>query len=391
MFGYSGVELWPGNAAWLAHHYWLHFLYSQDRVFLREHALPIMKLAFLTYANLLEPDENGVLHIPLSYSPEWGEGSFDAYCQDPTCDVALIRFLGEAILKSNDVLGAEDELTPRVREVLAQLVDMPQADGRLLVSAGTPLSHSHRHHSHLMGVYPLGILHVDRSESDKALVDASLFEIRRRGTGEWTGWAFPWMSLIASRAGRGNMAWQMLDVYANGFISPNTFHVNGDPRIFGLSQWNYEPMTLEAGFGAAAATMEMLLQSHGGRIRVFPSMPDRWHDAYFTDLRAEGAFLVTSKYADDTVSFVRIQSEVGGACELLNPFQGSAQLECIDREGAVVAQVAGDVLAFETDPGERYLLYPEGRRPADSDTGPLTFLRTEDERNFFGLKRRARY
>lgn len=389
IFGYSAVQMWPGNAAWLTHHYWLHFLYSQDKDFLRDEALPIMRLAFLTYANLLEADDAGTLHIPLSNSPEWGEGSFEAFVRNPTCDIGLIHFLGNAILQANDVLGVEDDLTPRVRHVLEHLVPYPADNTGFHVAEGIPLTHSHRHHSQLMPVHPLGVVTLEGSDADRALIRHSLARIRLLGTGEWTGWAFPWMSLIASRAGYGNMAWQMLDIYANSFIKPNTFHVNGDPRIFGLTHFQYEPMTLEAGFAAAAGVMEMLLQSHNGLIRLFPTMPDRWHDAYFADLRAEGAFVLTAKHADGRTRFAEVRSEAGLTCRIHNSFAGPADL--LDTATGSTTTLDGDLLAFDTVPGGRYLLYPAGNRPTDQEMTPTTFQRTPHDTNFYGLKRRPRF
>jgi len=391
IFGYTGVELWPGNAAWLAHHYWLHYLYSQDDDFLREEALPMIRLAFLTYANLLETGEDGKLHIPLSYSPEWGEGSFDAFCRDPNCDLALIRFLGKALLESREVLDATDPIVNRAEDVMANLTPYLRDGNRLLISANTPLSHSHRHFSHLMAIHPLGLLTMDGTEEERDLIQGSLRQIRVKGTGEWTGWAFPWMSLIASRAGLGNTAWQMLDVYCNAFISPNTFHMNGDPRIFGLSQFDYEPMTLEAGFGAAAAIMEMLLQSQGGRIRVFPTVPDRWHDAYFENLRTEGAFLVTARLEADRVSFAKIHSEKGGTCSIVNPF-GEEALAVFGSDGESWESLsqppisAEKVISIPTEKGRDYLLVPEGRAPGEVQMKPVSFTRNPRERNFYGKK-----
>ncbi len=391
IYGYSGVELWPGNAAWLAHQYWLHFLYSQDKAFLREQALPMIKGCFQTYANLLEPGDDGKLHIPLSYSPEYGEGGFDAYTRDPNCDLALIRFLGEAILKSNEVLGTDDELTGRVSDVLANLTPYVRSGNRLMVSANTPLAHSHRHFSHLMAIHPLGLITLDGTDEDRAIIRDSLHEIRVKGTGEWTGWSFPWMSLIASRAGYGNMAWEMLDLYANAFIKPNTFHVNGDPRIFGVSLFEYEPMTLEAGFGSAAATMEMLLQSWGGRIRLFPTVPDRWHDAYFENLRAEGAFLVTGKLENGEVSGAVITSDAGLSCELVNPFGDSKVVVTrIDQEQASQT-LDGKVIRFETVQGGRYLLTAESSSVTADTIVPPEFERTDQDRNFYGLKELPRF
>ncbi|MDX9974626.1 MAG: hypothetical protein RBU21_16695 [FCB group bacterium] len=397
IYGYSGVELWPGNAAWLAHHYWLHWLYSQDKVFLQEQALPMIRACFLTYANMLEKGEDGKLHVPMSYSPEYFEGSFESYVPDPTCDLALIRMLGKAILDSNAALGAEDALTPRVNEVLANLVDFPQRDNRVFVDANQPMERSHRHHSQLMMLHPLAVVSPEGSDAEKALIEGSLHQIRVLGPGQWTGWSFPWMSLIAGRAGYGNWAYQMLDVYANGFITPNTFHINGDPRIFGLSLFDYDPMTLEAGFGAAAAIQEMLLQSQGGVIRVFPSMPDRWHDAQFENLRAEGAFVVTAQMKDGKVRYVRIRSEAGGKCRIRNPFEKAPWLSRDPAEGKPAAEVVpkDGIIEFETAANSDYALFVpimvSGSVPYVSEEESISFERDEAERHFYGVKRLARY
>ena len=389
IYGYSGVELWPGNAAWLAHHYWLHYLYSRDKTFLREQAQPMIRLAFMTYANLLEKGNDGKLHVPLSYSPEYGEGSFDAYCKDPNCDLALIRFLGNALIKSDEVLAIQDDMAAKARDVLAGLTEYIHSSS-LCISDDTPLKHSHRHFSHLMAIHPLSLLTRDGSDADKNLIRQSLHEIRVKGTGEWTGWAFPWMSLIASRAGYGNTAWQMLDTYAGSFIMPNTFHINGDPRIHGFSLFDYEPMTLEAGFGAAAATMEMLLQSYDGCIRVFPTIPDQWHDAYFAGLRAEGAFLVTAKLAEGKTRFLAITSEAGEPCRVKNPFGGDAELSDTG-SAAAPRKLSGETFMFDTNPGASFLLYPEGERPTDEQMKPPQYNRRPEDLNFYGVKKLPRF
>jgi alpha-L-fucosidase 2 len=196
------------------------------------------------------------------------------------------------------------------------------------------------------------------------------------------------MSLLASRAGYPNWAWQMLDTYANSFITPNTFHINGDPRVFGLSLHTYDPMTLEAGFGAAAAIQEMLLQSQGGLIRVFPSMPDRWHDACFENLRAEGAFLVSAKLVDGALQWVRVTSEAGGRCRIDNAFGAPVLLANAEQKST---ELSGDLLEFDTEPGQSYLLYAAAAESAPPDQAPSAFTRSDDELNFYGIKRLPRF
>ncbi|MGD9495009.1 MAG: glycoside hydrolase family 95-like protein [Armatimonadota bacterium] len=381
--GYHGVEFWPGNVAWLAHHYWLHWLYSRDDEFLREQALPIMRGAMETYMNLLEEGDDGRLHVPLGYSPEWGEGSIARYAPDPNCDLALIRWLGQSLL----AVAADDAEAPRWRQTLERLVDYPVDEGGLMVTARDPLFESHRHHSHLMAIHPLGTLHIEQDDAARSLIGASITRLIREGHGRWTGWSWPWASLIASRAGLGNMAYEMLRQY-RAFVTENSFHINGDPRIFGLSHARYSPMTLEAGFAAAAAIMEVLLQSWAGTIRVFPSVPDCWGEAYFEDLRAEGAFLVSALRTKGEVRWVRIRSEAGEPCRLRNPWPGREVTA--QAEGERIAMCGGR-LTWATAAGREYLIFPSDNPPTVEELQPTLSRYDERTAHWFGVQLPPRF
>ena len=65
----------------------------------------------------------------------------------------------------------------------------------------------------------------------------------------------------------------------------------------------------------------MLLQSHDGVIRVFPVWLTE-KNARFKDLRAGGAFLVSSEFRDGRVESVGIKSQAGGLCRVANPWAG---------------------------------------------------------------------
>ena len=63
---------YPGGAAWLCQHLWEHFEFIQDKVFLRQTALPLMKEAALFWLDYLIEDDDGTLVSMPSYSPEHG-------------------------------------------------------------------------------------------------------------------------------------------------------------------------------------------------------------------------------------------------------------------------------------------------------------------------------
>jgi len=95
---------------------------------------------------------------------------------------------------------------------------------------------------------------------------------------------------------------------------------------------------------------EMLLQSYEHIIRVFPVW-NRTQNASFDNLRAYGAFLVSSSLQNGKVEYVRLLSEQGRPCKMENPWKGKeVQLFC---KGRLIETLAGDVFEFMTIKGEK--------------------------------------
>ena len=68
---------------------------------------------------------------------------------------------------------------------------------------------------------------------------------------------------------------------------------------------------------------DMLLQSWGGVVRVFPAVPGAWADVSFEGLRAEGGYRVSaSRKAGRTVA-VAIRAERDGRLRLRDAFRGA--------------------------------------------------------------------
>lgn len=108
--------------------------------------------------------------------------------------------------------------------------------------------------------------------------------------------------------------------------------------------------------GAIEAINSMLLQSHDGTIRVFPNwIPGK--DAGFHDLRAHGAFLVSSDYRNGLVRRIDIISEVGGACRVMDAWPGKScsvvQLDA-GRQEVVPARTQTGIIQFATVKGGHY-------------------------------------
>jgi len=102
---------------------------------------------------------------------------------------------------------------------------------------------------------------------------------------------------------------------------------------------------------------EMLCMGHGHVLRVFPQWP-KTKDARFTNLRTWGAFLVSSSLKGGVVQSIRLHSEQGRDCTLLNPWPGKA-LD-IFRDGKKSESLKGERVIIKTQPGATLVVVPEG-------------------------------
>lgn len=367
---------WCGAGAWMAHHFWLHWRYSQDRDFLRDRAYPFLKACS-------------------AFWEAWMGSKGPATPQEvSTLDRCLSRFLGEALAEASAILevdAAEREQWQGLRERFYPYSQL----------------------QHLAPLFPFGDLNLDGAPEEVASAYALLEQIITQGYGQWPGWSFPWAACAAARLGWRNFAVHLLDLYLDAFIQPNTFHVNidhqrkgisnfpagmrsGTGAIFGFEKLPFAfpspstppttpPFTLEAGFAAATAVNEMLLQSWGGKIRLFPALPQEW-DASFRDLRAEGAFQVSAVQEGGQVRYLAIRSLAGGTCRVVNPWlDGGVRLSGGKGEGRSL-DVSGKVLVFETEPGEEYCIENDRHSDPRIRPGPVARRRGESGQHPFGLR-----
>jgi len=326
------------TAAWLAHHFYLHWQYSQDRKFLEERAYPwLEECAVFLEAITSERDADGLRTLPLSSSPEINDNKPNAWFPTITnYDNALIRWTFEKTAELAAELGKEDA-AQKWRGVLAEMPALAlDDDGALLVTKDYPLKESHRHLSHQMAIHPLGIIDHSHSADEARTIRATLAELKRLGTDWWCGYSFSWLASVAARARDGETAADALELFARAFVLRSSFHCNGDQTGEGHSKFTYRPFTLEGNFAYAAGLNEMLLQSHTGTIVLFPAIPDDWQEVSFKNLRAVGAFLVSAERKDGKVINVTIESETGAVPVVQCPWsRTSGALDSPDMQNAM--------------------------------------------------------
>ena len=241
---------------------------------------------------LLKKDRDGFLKLPLSSSPEIHDMELEAFLTpNSNFDQALLLRFYADLAELADAAGKSPlaKKALQMRSRLAPLAVDPKEG--LLIAPGELLKESHRHHSHLMGIWPLKLMTM---EHDAATIANSLGRIDFLGTGQWVGYSFGWQAALNAWCGRGDRAIRLLNKFIDSFVSRNGFHLNGDFQDHGDSSFKYRPFTLEGNFVAMQAIHEMLLHAEAGVIRLFPALPEEWRKVSFEALRAPGGIRVSA-------------------------------------------------------------------------------------------------
>lgn len=290
----SKVKEEVGNLPWACHNYYRQYRYCMDDTMLREKLYPLLRRSINYYFNIMYQGADGKLHIPPTISPEYG--SFKKLTvNDCNYDLFLIRWGIQTLIQICDRLNIVDEQKGYWLYVLENLVEYPIDETGFLIGEGVRMEHGHRHYSHLLGVYPLHIIDCDDAKM-KRLVQKSLSHWIGL-EGDLRGFTFAGAASIAATMGMGNEALNYIKAGLDLF-QPNTFYREAGPVI-------------ESPLGIAESINDVLLQSWGNEIRVFPAVPNEWTDIAFHDLRAEGAFLVSASRKSGKTEFIRVKSLAG--------------------------------------------------------------------------------
>lgn len=357
MGGWEQYSMSLTTGAWLGRFFYLQWKYTADESFLRERAYPWIKEVALFFDNISVADSTGKRKLPLSSSPEINDDGINAWFHQTTnFDLALIKFTYHTAYEMAEKLGLAKEAKHWQRQ-LALWPDyaLDPADSSLLVAPGYPLNFSHRHFSNMIAFHPLGLLDQSQGAPAKKIIEASLSNLSKYGSGEWCGYSFAWLGNMKARILDGEGADSALRIFATAFCSPNSFHLNGDQSGKGYSKFTYRPFTLEGNFAFAAGVQEMLMQSHTGVVHLFPAIPKAWKKASFENLRARGAFLISAKMKNGQVESLKIVSLKGGTLRLKNPFKGR-EAKCEGGSLSVSSLRQQDILTIPTRAGEQFAI-----------------------------------
>jgi len=309
--GVYASSLWPFGGAWLALHAWEHFLFGQDVPFLRGTGYGILREAAVFFSDYLTKNRRGESVAVPSVSPEnffvLPGGSKGKACAGAAMDSQILRELLSAVIEASELLGVDAVYRRRWREILATLPALKvRQDGTIQEweDFSEDCDPGHRHLSHLFGLFPGSTITPESASS--ALAARKTLDLKLSHPTNCTGWSQAWMVNLFARLGRGDDAGKCLERIICQFTNPSLL---GD----------CPPLNLDSNFGLCSGIAEMLLQSHGGIIRLLPALPSGWKSGEVHGLRARGGLKVSMRWSGGQLISASLLSRTNTEVRILSP------------------------------------------------------------------------
>ena len=319
-----------GNAALAALNFMNHYNYTQDEKFLVEKTWPLLKELVLFWEDNLVWDEANSRWVVLNSGAREGQKDNNAIN-----DLGHLTTLFKFLLRTSDVVegkmsgGETIHITNTQKKKWQSYIDhmsafptttfngktvFMEAENRNRMSLGGPGDNS----DVLMHVFPSEAIGLGSDPNLLAIARNTVAALNPddRRASWFQANCFPKIYTQAVRSGY--PADKVMENLKRLLSGEQPYDDRGDHVRLRDNLTIVPPMHGLENVGAIEAVNSMLLQSHDDVLRLFPVWI-KGRDASFKNLRAYGAFLVSSEYRNGRVTYIDITSEAGRLCTIENP------------------------------------------------------------------------
>ena len=350
---------------------WDYYDFTRDIDYLREIGYPILREAAIFYSDYLQTDPaTGQRYIFPSRAMEYTstETQNEEYMTNSIIDAALFKFILRRTAEAARILEVDEELAARweddANHMRQDYAAWPNGVWKVSEDWDDPvINYGPKAISDLT---PIAITdEIDAWRGSDAMRESARKTTEAAVPATRLPWDMSFGILARLRLGDRDYARFALELLpkcreggnlerrdACDFVNNNDMSRDGKHSFF---------VDKGAAYLSEAIT-EMLLQSQGGIIRLFPAYPTDIGDAAFFSLRTRGAFLVSAEFRDGEVAYGIIRSLKGGICTLADPFDSECVIRCLENDEEITFSKDDDGnLSFETAPMYEYAIERRGR------------------------------
>ena len=342
---YASCAVWPTCNAWYCSHLWEHYLYTGDKDFLSQ-AYPVMKSAAEFYQDFLykEPKYGYMVAGP-SVSPENNPGKGKYHDEWLNKDLSVGIFHGVTmdnqmiydLLKNTSeaagILGVDADFARDIDTLRSQLPPMSIGKyGQLQewLEDWDRETSSHRHVSHLWGMFPGNMI---SPWTQPQLFQAVKKSLIGRGDGA-RGWSMGWKVCLWARLLDAEHALRLMKNQLRLMDPDVSMHDDPNGGTYANMFDAHPPFQIDGNFGCCAGIAEMMVQSYTDAIYLLPAVPKEWGTGEVRGLVTRGGFEIEKMtWKDGKLVSVSIKSRLGGNLRL----RSADELVCVSGQNMVAA------------------------------------------------------
>jgi alpha-L-fucosidase 2 len=342
---------------WAVQSLWWQYLYTQDEKYLAR-AYPAIRAAARFVAAYVTKEDDGLYHVFPSVSSEnWGFTVDFKRNKDSILDLALIKFLLDAVFRASTILGQDEHERRHWKEISENLAPYPKAEGPFgevwIDISNAPPEHVYNVPITLAPVFPGEQVGLDSDAKSLEIATRTARTMRLEGGNDLVS-----QPLIRARLGLLDLEWFKRQIeycmLPDGVSNDRVRESGGRYSLTTDFDFMMRMGLWCENFAVPVVLNECMLQSYAGTIRLFPNTLNLG-PASFENLRAVGAFLVSATHDGKTVTRFEVLSEKGGTLRFASPWAQKPVRVTRSRDGKRVdAQQQGELWSVPAEPGDRY-------------------------------------